>query len=306
MPTFNCEKHSKKMIERLENHKITPYCSSCLIEKMYTDRYKKYIKNKEHNDRQYKKGKRNFLISKISKDFFVGMTTCFITINIFTMFYFWKVSILLSFCWFLLCLIVFMLKGEYSYGHNAYSEPTIEMIEEELKIQVISDGVEIVKYMIELESEYYYKSVGMDKIDTMDGFEFEEYVGELLLNLDYINVEVTKKTGDGGVDILAIDQQGNKVAVQCKRLNSKVGNSAIQEIYLGKKLHNCSRAVVITNSYFTKPSIEASVKSNVELWDRDRLIEEIHKVGIKVSWDDYLMEHYNMPKQGPMKYINHA
>jgi restriction system protein len=306
MPTFNCEKHSKKMIERLENHKITPYCSSCLIEKMYDEKHQNYLKNKKYNDREYKRGKRKFLLFEISKCIALGMWNSLLTINVFTFFQFWKISIWISVGLSIILLLFLAKKGRLSYGHNAYSEPTIEMIEEELKKQVISDAVELVRYKIELESEYYYKSVGMDKIDTMDGFEFEEYVGELLLNLDYINVEVTKKTGDGGVDILAIDQQGNKVAVQCKRLNSKVGNSAIQEIYLGKKLHNCSRAVVITNSYFTKPSIEASVKSNVELWDRDRLIEEIQKVGIKVSWDDYLLEHYNIPKQVPMKYINLA
>jgi restriction system protein len=306
MPTFNCEKHSKKMIERLENQKITPYCSNCLIEKMYTERYKKYIKNKEHNDKEYNKGKRNFLFTEISHSIASCMFVCILLTNAFTFFQFWKISIYISVGLTIIALLLITKRGGFTYGYNSYSEPTIEQIEEELRNQVISDGVELVKYMMELESEYYSKSVGMDKIDSMDGFEFEEYVGELLSNLDYQNVKVTQKTGDGGVDILAIDHVGNKVAVQCKRLNSKVGNSAIQEIYLGKKLHNCSRAIVITNSYFTKPSIEAALKSKVELWDRDRLIEEIQKVGIKVSWDDYLLEHYNIPKQEPMKYINQA
>ncbi|MFB3167471.1 restriction endonuclease [Neobacillus sp. 179-C4.2 HS] len=140
----------------------------------------------------------------------------------------------------------------------------------------------------------------------MGGFEFEEYIGQLLTDLGYQNVKITPKSGDGGVDITAKDVNGYKVAVQCKRLKSKVGNSAIQEVYLGKKLENCKRAIVITNSYFTKPAIEAATKTQVELWDRDKLIEQMRKVEIKITWEDFLRQHYNAPKQEPMNYKNFA
>ena len=39
--------------------------------------------------------------------------------------------------------------------------------------------------------------------DDMDGWEFEEYVGGLLARDGYIHVEVTRGSGDQGVDVLA-------------------------------------------------------------------------------------------------------
>ena len=39
--------------------------------------------------------------------------------------------------------------------------------------------------------------------DDMDGWEFEEYVGDLLIKDGYIHVEVTRGSGDQGVDVLA-------------------------------------------------------------------------------------------------------
>ena len=39
--------------------------------------------------------------------------------------------------------------------------------------------------------------------DDMDGWEFEEYVGELLVRDGFIHVEVTRGSGDQGVDVLA-------------------------------------------------------------------------------------------------------
>ena len=39
--------------------------------------------------------------------------------------------------------------------------------------------------------------------DDMDGWEFEEYVGELLARDGFIHVEVTRGSGDQGVDVLA-------------------------------------------------------------------------------------------------------
>ncbi|PEQ96605.1 hypothetical protein CN481_00225 [Bacillus sp. AFS006103] len=295
MPVFKCQKHSKDMIERIENQKIIPYCSSCLIESIYKEKYQRYLETKEFHDREYRKGKIKFLLTEIFQSTTIGLIACLIIFNGFTFFKFWEMSIWVSITLTIIMLLIIAKRGGFSYGHNAYSKPTMERIEEELRDQVIADAMEIVKFKADLNVEYYARSVQMEQIDLMGGFEFEEFIAELLTNIGFKNVKVTSKTGDGGVDIIANDTVGNSVAVQCKRVGSKVGNSALQEIHLGKELYNCQRAMVITNSFFTKPAIDASKKIQVELWDRDKLIDELRKVEIKVTWEDFLLQHYNVP-----------
>ena len=90
--------------------------------------------------------------------------------------------------------------------------------------------------------------------DQMDGWEFEEYVAELLIRNGFCHVEVTKGSGDQGVDILAQKDEVS-YAVQCKHYASKIPNKAVQEAYAGARFYGCDRAVVLTNSYFTPSAL---------------------------------------------------
>lgn len=106
--------------------------------------------------------------------------------------------------------------------------------------------------------------------DEMDGWEFEEYIAELLSRDGYIHVEVTKGSGDQGVDVLA-QREGVSYAVQCKHYAAKIPNKAVQEAYAGAKFYGCDVPVVLTNSYFSPSALELGDEIGVELWDRDEL-----------------------------------
>lgn len=106
--------------------------------------------------------------------------------------------------------------------------------------------------------------------DKMEGHEFEHYCAKLLKLNGFKNVEVTRGSGDHGIDILA--QKDKKTyAIQCKCYSSNVGNSAVQEAYAGKTIYGQDIAVVLTNRYFTTQAKEEAKILGVELWDRDYL-----------------------------------
>ena len=65
-------------------------------------------------------------------------------------------------------------------------------------------------------------------LDEMEGVEFEQYCAELLRNRGFIDVKLTKASGDFGVDILA-EKDGVTYAIQCKRYADPVGVKAVQE-----------------------------------------------------------------------------
>lgn len=112
----------------------------------------------------------------------------------------------------------------------------------------------------------------MAYIDAMDGHTFENFVAALLRKLGYQNVEVTRGSGDQGVDVLA-DKEGVRYAVQCKCYSSDLGNTPVQEVNTGKVIYHCHVGVVVTNRYFTSGAKEAAKATGVLLWDRTKLQE---------------------------------
>ena len=97
----------------------------------------------------------------------------------------------------------------------------------------------------------------------MSGHEYEFYVAEQFENQGF-NAQVTKGSGDHGVDVL-VEYDNAKIAVQCKHYNSPVGNKAVQEVYSAKDIYDCELAAVVTNNTFTPAAREAAEKLGVFL-----------------------------------------
>lgn len=104
-------------------------------------------------------------------------------------------------------------------------------------------------------------------MDELEGHEFEKYCAELLRKNGFLEVEVTKGSGDFGADILA-EKDGVTYAVQCKCYDKPVGVKAVQEIYAGRDYYDRMVGAVMTNQYFTAPAVQAAKKLNIMLWDR--------------------------------------
>lgn len=109
---------------------------------------------------------------------------------------------------------------------------------------------------------------GIEFVDGMDGHDFEYWCAELLKKRGFQNVEVTKGSGDQGVDVLA-EKDGIKYAIQCKCYSHDLGNSPIQEVESGRIFYGCHVGVVMTNRYFTSGAKELAKKTGTLLWDRD-------------------------------------
>lgn len=115
-----------------------------------------------------------------------------------------------------------------------------------------------------------------EAIDEMEGHDFEYFCAELLEKRGFTDVEVTKGSGDYGIDILA-EKEGVTYAVQCKCYTGPVGVKAVQEAYAGRDYYDRMVGAVMTNRYFTAPAVEAAQKLKILLWDRgylDSMVEE--------------------------------
>ncbi|WP_231176850.1 restriction endonuclease [Helicobacter pylori] len=110
----------------------------------------------------------------------------------------------------------------------------------------------------------------LQKIDAMNGFEFEEY-SKIFFTSKGFEVSITQKSGDYGADLI-IEKDGIKWAVQAKRYSHKVSPKAIQEVVSSKAYYACEKACVITNSYFTQAAQKLAQANGVILIDRDEWV----------------------------------
>ena len=122
--------------------------------------------------------------------------------------------------------------------------------------------------------------------NNMDGHQFEQYCAGLLTKAGFTHVEVTKASGDFGIDVLA-EKDGVTYAIQCKYYTDKVGNHAVQEAFAGKEYYDRMIAVVMTNSTFTPAAIETAKQTHVLLWDGS-VLHEMEKTTISNTneWKD--------------------
>lgn len=123
-----------------------------------------------------------------------------------------------------------------------------------------------------IKTPAYYSDYNFD---NMEGHDFEYFCAGVLEKNKFVHVEVTKGSGDQGIDIIAY-KDGIKYGIQCKCYSSDIGNKAVQEVIAGKKFYNCHVGAVLTNRYFTRSAKELAEKTGILLWDREHLEKLIH------------------------------
>lgn len=130
----------------------------------------------------------------------------------------------------------------------------------------------------------------MKKLLDMDSYQFEFLIADLLKNIGYENVEVTKRSGDKGVDInanLTMDGITNvKTVIQVKKYKqaNKISNDVIMQLRGSAEVDQ--RGLVITTSDYTAAAIQEAKASNkmpVSLINGPKLISLLLKYGVGVK-----------------------
>ena len=117
----------------------------------------------------------------------------------------------------------------------------------------------LIKILHRLRRFIKYK---LSHVDTMTGLELEKYVAKYLQKQGY-KTELTEKY-DLGIDIVAV-KDGIRYGVQVKRHKAVVGANAVRQAVTGLNLYDCDRAIVITNSYFSKTAIRLANSNGCDL-----------------------------------------
>jgi len=106
-------------------------------------------------------------------------------------------------------------------------------------------------------------------LERMSGVEFERLITVLLARMEF-RPEMTKATGDGGIDIVAVLDKpilGGKYIFQCKRYGPEnlVGAPTVRDFYGAVTAEKAVKGILITTSDFTPQAREFAERVGLEL-----------------------------------------
>ncbi len=134
-------------------------------------------------------------------------------------------------------------------------------------------------------------SLSLEKLQTIDPIEFENLVKFLLTKMGF-NASTTKASGDGGIDIIALNEQpivGGKYVIQCKRYASgnNIGEPTIRELFGVMHAENANKGILITTSDFSKQAVIFAQDKAIELINGNELMKLFAKYSTEIG-DTYI------------------
>jgi restriction system protein len=154
----------------------------------------------------------------------------------------------------------------------------------------------------ETEAELNWQSELLEVLLGMDPAQFERLCQRVLRELGFINVEVTGRAGDGGIDGKGVLRVGGvlsfHVLFQCKRYRGSISPSQIRD-FRGSLMGRADKGLFITTGTFTREATREAQRdgaSPIDLIDGTQLMDimkdlelgvkkyQVERVEIRKDW----------------------
>lgn len=114
----------------------------------------------------------------------------------------------------------------------------------------------------------------LSDLKRMHPFKFEDYIAKLYKNMGY-SVKQTKRTGDGGKDIVAT-KNGQTYFVECKRYSDPINVHKMRDfvgacVLGGKDV----KGIYVTTSSFTNDAKSAANRIGIQMIDGNKLMSMV-------------------------------
>lgn len=128
----------------------------------------------------------------------------------------------------------------------------------------------------------------LDVLRKMDPSAFERLCKRVLRESGFIKVEVTGKSGDGGIDgtgILQLSLMSFHVLFQCKRYQGSVGSGAVRD-FRGAMMGRTDKGLIITTGTFSADARKEATRDGappIDLIDGVSLCEKLKELRLGVD-----------------------
>ena len=118
---------------------------------------------------------------------------------------------------------------------------------------------------------------------------FERLCQRLLRESGFVEVKVTGRTGDGGIDGVGRVKIGGllgfPIVFQCKRYQGSVGSNIVRE-FRGAMMGRADRGLILTTGTFTRDARQEATRDGVppiDLLDGDELMDKLKELRLGVT-----------------------
>ena len=143
--------------------------------------------------------------------------------------------------------------------------------------------------VIHVETELSWREQLLVLLLQMEPAAFERLTQRLLRESGFIQVEVTGRSGDGGIDGKGIMRLGGllsfHVIFQCKRYRGAVAANQVRD-FRGAMVGRADKGLLITTGNFTKDAIVEATRDGapaIDLIDGDQLIDKLKDLSLGVE-----------------------
>ena len=142
----------------------------------------------------------------------------------------------------------------------------------------------------DVEAEDAWRDALMARLLALDPSAFERLCQRLLREAGFSKVEVTGKTGDGGIDgtgVLRVNLLSFQVIFQCKRWQGSVGSSTVRD-FRGAMVGRADKGLILTTGTFTAEARKEAVRDGapaIDLVDGEMLCDLLrqYRLGVRVE-----------------------
>lgn len=138
--------------------------------------------------------------------------------------------------------------------------------------------------------EQSWKEQLLDVLLEMDSKAFERLCQRLLRESGFVKVEITGRSGDGGIDgvgVLRLNLLSFHVLFQCKRWKNSIGAPIVRD-FRGAMVGRADKGLILTTSNFTAEARREATRDGapaIDLVDGDSLCDLLKatKIGVSVA-----------------------
>ena len=168
---------------------------------------------------------------------------------------------------------------------NVDPKEVIRMVRDRMKKERSSkEGANLDEALLEVT----WQNDLFDTLANMEPSAFERLIQRLLRESGFVQVEVTGRSGDGGIDGRGIMRLGGMmsfhVIFQCKRWRSSVGSSVVRD-FRGAMVGRADKGLLITTGTFSKDAVQEAIRDGapaIDLIDGDQLMDKLKNLGLGV------------------------
>ncbi len=141
----------------------------------------------------------------------------------------------------------------------------------------------------EKEEETGWREELLALLNELEPSQFERLCQRILRESGFAQVEVTGRSGDGGIDGSGVVRLGGllsfPILFQCKKHQGPVGPDVVRD-FRGAMVGRADRGLILTTGSFTRSAREEASRDGappIDLVDRERLLDKLKELKLGVA-----------------------